>query len=53
MYYAAKFLEASGLGLLAYAYIKTFPDKLNYRVFGVSILLFLSGWIIEKYILKK
>jgi|CXWL01.1.fsa_nt_gi hypothetical protein len=52
-YYVAKFLEASGLGLLAYAFLKTFPDKLNYRVLGISILLFFSGWIMEKYLLKK
>ena len=53
MYYAAKFLEASGLGLLAYAFIKTFPEKLNYKVFAVSGLLFICGRIIEKYILKR
>ena len=53
MYYVAKFLEASGLALLAYAFVRTFPEKLNYRVFGVSALLFVCGWIIEKYLLKK
>lgn len=53
MYFAAKFLEASGLGLLAYAFIRTFPEKLNYRVLGISVILFVCGWIIEKYLLKK
>jgi hypothetical protein len=53
MYWTAKFLEASGLAFLAYAFVRTFPEKLNYRVFGVSILLFVSGWIIERYLLKR
>lgn len=53
MYYAAKFLEASGLGLLAYAFLKTFPEKLNYKVLGVSVILFVCGWIMERYLLKR
>ncbi|MBP6343813.1 MAG: hypothetical protein KA403_07765 [Candidatus Omnitrophica bacterium] len=53
MYFAAKLLEATGLGLLGYAFIKTFPEKLNYKVLGVSVILFACGWIIEKYILKR
>jgi hypothetical protein len=53
MYWAAKFLEASGLALLAYAFVRTFPDKLNYKVFGASVLLFVCGWIMERYLLKK
>lgn len=53
MYYAAKFLEATGLGLLAYGFIKTFPEKLNYKVLGVSVILFACGWIIERFVLKK
>ena len=53
MYFAAKFLEAAGLGLLAYTFMKTFPEKLNYKVFAASGLLFICGWVIEKYILKR
>lgn len=53
MYYIAKFFQASGLVLLAYAFILTFPEKLNYRVLGVSIILFICGWIAEKYLLRK
>lgn|GEM_PF-3271828 len=53
MYWAAKFLEATGLGLLAYAFVKTFPEKLNYKAFAASGLLFLCGWIMEKYLLKR
>lgn len=53
MYYAAKFLEATGLGLLAFGYIKSFPNKLNYNVFLVSIIFFACGWIIERFILKR
>jgi hypothetical protein len=53
MYYVAKFLEACGLGLLAYAFFKTFPEKLNYRVLGTSVILFICGWMIERLVLKR
>jgi len=53
LYWVAKFLEAAGLGLLAYAFLRTFPEKMNYKVFGVSILLFVCGWIMERYLLKR
>ena len=53
IYFAAKFLEACGLGLLGYVFLRTFPDKMNYKIFAASGLLFICGWIIERYLLKK
>jgi hypothetical protein len=52
LYWVAKFLEASGLGFLGYAFIKTFPDRMNYKILGFSVLLFVCGWIMEQYLLK-
>lgn len=53
MYYAAKFLEATGLGLLAFGFLRSFPNKINYNVFAVSIIFFVCGWIMERYLLKR
>ncbi len=53
LYWVAKFLEASGLGVLGYAFIKTFPDRMNYKVLGFSVLLFVCGWIMERFLLRR
>lgn len=53
MYAAAKLLEAVGLTLVAVGFATAFPDLMNMRLAAAGIVLFLVGWVIEKYLLKR
>ena len=53
MYYAAKIIQATGLGVIFIGFIKDFPRLMNPRVFGIGILIFLLGWGIQHFMLKR
>ncbi len=52
MYYIAKSLELLGLFLIFFGFIRNLPDLMNPYDFIYGLVLFITGWIIEKYILK-
>ena len=53
MYYIAKIAQAAGLTIILIGFIKSIPNLMNPRIFGVGILLFIFGWIITQFMLKK
>ena len=53
MYYVAKALQAAGLGVMALGFMQNYPRLLPRGLFLISIVLFLSGWLIQTYVLKR
>ena len=52
MYYVAKLFQAAGLTIIVIDFIIKFPQLMNQRIFMLGILLFVSGWLINRYLLK-
>ena len=53
MYYLAKLAQAAGLGVIGIGFIADFPHMINMKVFTIGVFLFLFGWLIECYMLKR
>lgn len=52
-YYVAKGIQALGLITILISFIKNFPQLMDPKIFALGILIFFSGWLIEKFILQK
>jgi hypothetical protein len=53
MYYVGKILQAGGLTILCIGYMIRFPKLVDYKTFGISLLLFVTGWVITQYLVKR
>ncbi|MDO8581004.1 MAG: hypothetical protein Q7S13_05940 [Candidatus Omnitrophota bacterium] len=53
IYWIAKTLQALGLGIILISFIRYFPGLMNYRTLAAGLVFFLSGWIIQYYLLRK
>lgn len=53
MYYIAKIAQATGLTVILIGFLKDFPRLMNPRIFGVGALIFVFGWIIQHFILRR
>ena len=53
MYYLAKLAQAAGLTIILIGFLRKFPHLMNPRILLVGIALFLFGWIIDQFLLKK
>ena len=53
MYFLAKFLQAVGLAIILFGFLISFPSLINRTLLLFSGLMFLSGWILQTYGLKK
>ena len=53
IYYLAKFIEATGLVVILFGFIRHFPHLMDHKTLGIGILIFLSGWLIEAFLLKR
>ena len=52
MYHIAKIAQAAGLTIIGVDFIRSFPAVMNRKILSTGIILFLFGWIIERYMLK-
>ena len=52
MYYIAKSLEFLGLVIMLVGFIINFPKIMNPYFFIYGLIIFVTGWILDKYILK-
>ena len=52
MYYLAKFFELVGISVISFGFYIYYPDPMQYNILFYGIFFFMSGWIIEKYLLK-
>ena len=53
IYYFSKIVEATGLAILLFGFLKRFPALMDTKILGVGIIIFLSGWLIEAFLLKR
>ena len=53
MYYLAKIAQASGLTVVGVGFFLAFPKLINPKILGSGVLIFVFGWIVEVYLLKK
>lgn len=49
MYYLAKFLQAAGLGIIFVGFFLKFPALMDMKLFILGLVVFFSGWILQKY----
>lgn len=52
MYWLAKIFQAAALTVMAWGFIKNYPNLMPHNIFLVSGILFIAGWIIQSYLLK-
>jgi len=52
MYYIAKSFEFLGLFIMLVGFVINFPKLMNPYFFMYGLVLFIIGWIVDKYILK-
>ncbi len=53
LYYCAKIAQAAGLGIIAINFAAAFPNLMSMRAFSLGAIVFVFGWIIEHYLLRK
>jgi hypothetical protein len=53
MYFIAKSFQAAGLAVMAWGFLKNFPNLMPHNIFLISGLFFIMGWIIQSYLLRK
>lgn len=53
MYYIAKIAQAAGLTVILISFLKDFPKLMNPKIFGIGVLVFVSGWIVQHFMLKR
>jgi len=53
MYYVIKFIQAAGLTLILFAFIKSFPELMDRKILVSGIVVFTFGWILERILLRK
>lgn len=53
MYCIAKIAQASGLTILLIGFLKDFPRLMSPKVFGIGALIFVFGWIVQRFMLRR
>ena len=53
MYYIAKIAQAGGLTVILIGFLKNFPKLMNPKIFGIGALIFVFGWIVQHFMLKR
>jgi len=53
MFYIGKCAQAAGLTIILVGFIKYFPDLMSYRILISGIVLYLFGWVSNRFLLKK
>ena len=52
MFYIAKIAQLIGLTVLGIDFVRHFPHLMNMKVLASGVLLFIFGWIIQRFLLK-
>jgi hypothetical protein len=53
MYWIAKTFQATGLGIMAWGFVKNYPSLMPRNIILLAGLFFIIGWIIQTYMLRK
>jgi len=47
-----KLIQGLGLSVILFDYVRNFPELMSRKILIVGIVMFILGWIINKYLLK-
>ncbi len=53
MYYLGKIIQATGLAIVFINFISHFPRLMNAKIFILGTIIFMAGWIINRFLLQK
>ena len=53
MYYLSKIAQAAGLTIILIGFIMSFPELMGYRPLLAGLIVFLFGWIVQKFMLRR
>ncbi|MBI4310069.1 MAG: hypothetical protein HY591_07050 [Candidatus Omnitrophica bacterium] len=53
MCWLAKIFQAAGLALMAWGFIKNFPNLMPHNIFLIAALFFIIGWVVQTHMLRK
>jgi len=53
MYYLAKIFQASGLGIIGFSFFINFPKLMNTKALMLGMVMFVVGWVMERFLLKR
>lgn len=53
LYWLAKIFQAAALGVMGWGFIEHFPNLMPHNIFLLSGLLFIIGWVVQTYMLRK
>ncbi len=53
MYWVAKILQAAGMVIVLLGFIRSFPAVMDRPTLAAGIIVFASGWVIDRFVLKK
>jgi len=53
MYYLTKLIQATGLTIILIGFLYKFPALMSPKILLAGLVIFGSGWSIEKFILRK
>lgn len=53
LYYFAKFLQATGLGVILIGFLLRFPRLMDTKLLALGGLVFFFGWALQNFGLKK
>ena len=52
LFYLAKVIQAMGLVAVAIGFVTEFPKLMDPRLGGIRLLIFLMGWITERFLAR-
>ena len=53
MYWVAKSLQAAGMVIILLGFIRSYPEVMDRMALTAGIIVFASGWVIDRFVLKK
>lgn len=53
MFYLSKIAQAAGLAVILWGFATSFPNVMSRQALAIGILLFVFGWIVQNFLLKK
>ena len=52
MFYISKAFQAVGLIIISIDFFRKFPNLMSPRILGLGLIIFLMGWLIQRFMLK-
>lgn len=53
MFYAGKLIQAAGLAIILFDFIRSFPELMSRTVLCAGIGIFTAGWLINRFLIKQ